>query len=57
MATDIRVQATTEVLNHVGYVRDALKGFSGRDVRVQGVLTVGLIAALQNLMEPSKASL
>jgi hypothetical protein len=39
MATDKRVQATTEVLNHVGHVREALKGFSGRDVRVQGVLT------------------
>jgi hypothetical protein len=39
MPTDNRVQATTEVLNHVGHVREALKGFSGRDVRVQGVLT------------------
>jgi len=39
MATDKRVQATTEVLNHVGHVREALKGFLGRDVRVQGVLT------------------
>jgi len=38
MATDRRVQATTEVLNHVGHVREALKGFLGRDVRVQGVL-------------------
>jgi len=39
MTTDKRVQATTEVLNHIGRVREALKGFSGRDVRVQGVLT------------------
>jgi hypothetical protein len=39
MATDKRVQATTEVLNHVGHVREALKAFSGRDVRAQGVLT------------------
>ena len=39
MATDNRVQATTEVLNHIAHVREALKGFLGRDVRVQGVLT------------------
>jgi hypothetical protein len=39
MTTDKRVQATTEVLNHVGHVREALKGFLGRDVRTQGVLT------------------
>jgi hypothetical protein len=39
MATDTRVQATTEVLNYVAHVREALKGFVGRDVRVQGVLT------------------
>ena len=39
MATDNRVQATTEILNHVGHVREALKRFSGRDVRVLGVLT------------------
>jgi hypothetical protein len=39
MATDKRVQATTEVLNHIAHVREALKGFLGRDVRVQGVLT------------------
>jgi hypothetical protein len=39
MATDKRVQATTEVLNHIGHVREALKGFLGREVRVQGVLT------------------
>ena len=39
MAIDKRVQATTEILNHVGRVREALKGFLGRDVRVQGVLT------------------
>ena len=39
MATDKRVQATTEVLNCVGHAREALKGFSGRNVRVQGVLT------------------
>ena len=39
MATDKRVQATTEVLNHVAHVREALKGFLGRDVRIQGVLT------------------
>ena len=39
MAIDKRVQATTEVLNHVGHVREALKGFLGREVRVQGVLT------------------
>jgi len=37
MATDKCVQATTEVLNHV--VREALKAFSGRDVRAQGVPT------------------
>lgn len=39
MMTDKCVQATTKVLNHVGYVREALKAFSGRDVRGQGVLT------------------
>jgi hypothetical protein len=39
MTTDKRVQATTEILNHIGHVREALKGFLGRDVRVQGVLT------------------
>jgi hypothetical protein len=39
MATDKLVQATTEVLNHVGHVREALKGFLDRDVRIQGVLT------------------
>jgi hypothetical protein len=39
MATDKCVQATTEVLNHVGHVREALKAFSGRDVRAQGVPT------------------
>jgi len=33
------VQATTEVLNHVAHVREALKGFLGREVRVAGVLT------------------
>jgi hypothetical protein len=32
MATDKRVQATTEVLNHVGHVHEALKGFLGRGV-------------------------
>jgi hypothetical protein len=37
-----RVQATTEVLNHVAHVREALKGFSGRDVRVLGpIVEVG----------------
>ena len=39
MASDKRVQATTEVLNHVAHVREALKGFLGREVRVAGVLT------------------
>ena len=45
MATDKRVQATTEVLNHVGHVREALKGFLGRDVRVQAVLTEPAVRA------------
>jgi hypothetical protein len=39
MATDQRVQATTEVLNHVAHAREALKGFLGREVRIAGVLT------------------
>ena len=39
MAPDKGVQAKTEGLNHVAHVREALKGFLGRDVRVQGVLT------------------
>ena len=37
MATDRRVQATSQVLDHVGRVREALKEFLGIDVRVQGV--------------------
>jgi hypothetical protein len=45
MAIDKRVQATTEVLNHVGHVREALKAFSGRDVRAQGVLTEPVVRA------------
>jgi len=39
MATDRRVQATSQVLDHVGRVREALKEFFGNDVRVQGVLS------------------
>jgi len=33
MATDKRLQATTEVLNHVAHVREALKGFLKRRSR------------------------
>jgi hypothetical protein len=39
MAIDGRVQATSQVLDHVGRVREALKEFFGNDVRVQGVLS------------------
>jgi hypothetical protein len=39
MPTDKRVQATSQVLDHVGRVREALKEFFVSDVRVQGVLT------------------
>jgi len=59
MATDKRVQPTTEVLNHVGHVREALKGFLGRDVRVQGVLTDPAVRAASLKWaqeEPQKAA-
>jgi hypothetical protein len=36
MATDGRVQATTEVLNHVAHVHETLNGFLGRTVSVPG---------------------
>jgi hypothetical protein len=49
MPTDNRVQATSEVLNLVGRVREALKGFPGRDVRVQGVLTDPAVRAAASL--------
>jgi hypothetical protein len=39
MAADKRVKATSEVLNHVGHVREALKEFFANDVRIQGVLS------------------
>jgi hypothetical protein len=45
MATDNRVQATTEVLNHLAHLREALKGFLGREVKSPG-------ASLIRLCEP-----
>ena len=46
MATDKRVQATTEVRNHVAHVREALKGFSDRDVRVLDALIEDTAASI-----------
>ena len=38
-APDGRVQTTSQVFDHVGRLREALKEFFVSDVRVQGVLT------------------
>jgi hypothetical protein len=38
MATDRRVHATSQVLDHVGRAREALKEFYDSGARVQGVL-------------------
>jgi hypothetical protein len=38
MATDRRVQATSQVFDHVGRAREALKEFYDGGARVQGVL-------------------
>ena len=38
MTADKRVQATSELLEHVGRAREALKEFHSTGVKVQGVL-------------------